>query len=128
VKHRSARLAPLFDLRLAEDENVDRPAQIVQRTAQTDHLGVPIGHVGLDHEEVEIAPGARVTARVRAEQDQQTGEPAVSAKVCAARSMSVSMPVTLADGADAGQTCRGMIQPLAGPSMRPRLLVASKRV
>jgi hypothetical protein len=67
MKHRSACLAPLFDLRLAEYEHVYRSAQIVQRTAQSHHLGMAIWHLGLDHEEVEIAPGACVAARVRAD-------------------------------------------------------------
>jgi hypothetical protein len=69
VKQRSASLSPFVDLRLAEDQHVDWPAQVVQRAPQTDHLSVPVGYLWLDHEEVEIAAGTRVTARVRAEQD-----------------------------------------------------------
>lgn len=69
VKHGAPSLAPLLDLRLAVDEHVDRSAQIVQRAAQTHHLGVPVGHVRLDDEEVEVATSARIAAGVRAEQD-----------------------------------------------------------
>ena len=41
----------------------------MQRASQAHHLGVAVGHFGLDYEEVEIAPGARFSACVRAEKD-----------------------------------------------------------
>lgn len=72
----------------------------MQRASQAHHLGVAVGYFGLDYEEVEIATGARFSARVRAKRITRTGDPAVSASVRAARSMSSSMRITLADGAD----------------------------
>lgn len=50
-------------------EHVDRSAQIVQCTAQTHHLCVPVGHVRLDDEEVKVTPGACVAPGMGAEQD-----------------------------------------------------------
>jgi hypothetical protein len=69
VKYGASCLAPLIYLRLAVDEYVDRSAYAMQRASQAHHLGVAVGHFGLDYEEVEIAPGARFSACVRAEKD-----------------------------------------------------------
>jgi hypothetical protein len=104
----TAGLTPLLDLRLAEDEHINRPAQIiVQSPAQTDHLGVAVGHLGLDDEESRSLPAHASPRACEPNKITRTGEPAVSAKVCAARLMSASMPVTLADDANPGETFRG---------------------
>src|ERR1700686_95507 len=47
---RARHLAPLLDLGLAVDEHVNRPAQIMQRAAQTHHLGVSVGYLGLENQ------------------------------------------------------------------------------
>lgn len=52
---RAGDAAPLLDLLLAVDEYVDRPAEIVQGTPKSDHLGVSIRDVQLDDEEVKVA-------------------------------------------------------------------------
>jgi len=65
VKHGAPCLAPLFYLRLSVDEYVDRSAHAMQRASQAHHLSVTVGHLGLDYEEVEIAPGSQHLAESR---------------------------------------------------------------
>jgi len=70
---RTRNVAPLLDLLLAVNEDVDRPAKIVQGTPKPDHLGVSVGNIRLDDEEVEVATGTRISARPRAEEDHPHG-------------------------------------------------------
>jgi hypothetical protein len=70
---RTGDVAPLLDLLLAVDEDVNRPAKIVQGTPKPDHLGMSIGNIRLYDEEVEVAAGTRISARLRAEEDHAHG-------------------------------------------------------
>ena len=83
MERRAADAAPFLDLLLAVDKDIDRPAEIVQRTAESDHLGMPIGDHRLNDEEVKVAAGTRIAARVRAEHDHTHGRARVlSQGVC----------------------------------------------
>lgn len=64
MKHRSARFAPFLDLGLADDEHVYRPTQTMKSATQPHHLRMSIGHMWLNHQKVQIAPGASVATRV----------------------------------------------------------------
>ncbi len=69
MDHRAVHVAPLTDALLGDDNYVCGNEHAFQGSAQTDRLTRPILDLRLDHEKVEIAVLARISAGVGAEQD-----------------------------------------------------------
>jgi hypothetical protein len=57
-------IAPLFNVVLADEDQVDRDSKPAERATQANELGVAVSQVGLDDEKVEIAIWARLSLYV----------------------------------------------------------------
>jgi hypothetical protein len=65
----AAHVLPVVYVTLADDDHIGRDPQATQRPPQANRLGRDINDLRLDHQEVEIASGSRLTSGMRAEQD-----------------------------------------------------------
>src|SRR5512133_1006888 len=69
VEHRAGHVAPLLDVCLGDDDDVGRQAQRRQQALQAHDLAVVVLDTRLDDEQVDVAVGSGLAARVRAEED-----------------------------------------------------------
>src|SRR5512133_244056 len=69
VEHRAGHVAPFFDVGLGDHDDVGRQAQRRQHALQAHDLAVVVLDMRLDDEQVDVAVGSGLAARVRAEED-----------------------------------------------------------
>src|ERR1044072_2792631 len=69
----SSGAGPRGGIRLADDHDVDRHGEPSNLSTQPHHLGMTIGHLTLDHEEVEVAVRAGVATGMGAEEHDARG-------------------------------------------------------
>ncbi len=69
VDEGAGNVAPLVDVVLADEDQIDWDSKPSKRPTKSDELGVAISKIALDNKQIEIAIGSRVPLRMGPEQD-----------------------------------------------------------
>lgn len=69
MQHGALDVSPVGDMAGADHHHIRRYAESAQLATKPDRLLTAIPHLGLDHQEIEIAVAVRITTSVRSKQD-----------------------------------------------------------